>query len=207
MKKISLLVATYILTLGIAVSLPSLASALLITSDQYAIGGSWTQPGWSSIHETLEFDAIEAFIIEGATDFVDPGLEELPSDWVATLQHPDYSLATGSSTSLSFSTHFTADIDVSFTMDLLGHSGSWTDDDGNFQEGTVIDSSRCIWTWNPVSGAGSWSFTSVPEYTDHECFRISVPDAGMVWLLGSAFIGFAVFGIKKSKTRNGQRVI
>lgn len=28
----------------------------------------------------------------------------------------------------------------------------------------------------------------------------SIPDASMVWLLGSAFVGFAVFGMKKSKS-------
>jgi hypothetical protein len=175
--RIKMIKLILVLALGAVICLPGMAMA-------------WSQ----AINETYggPYDALEAFITGGATDF-SSAMSNMASGWTGSLDagYPDYTSGIGPSvTNMNFTLNFTADKSVPFTMDLL----AW---DGGILSGTMVDAAHATW-----SGSG-WSFkpftTDGTGYERPAAAVVPIPCAALLVGTGLLGLGFVPFRRKKTE--------
>ncbi len=184
MKRTKLLLVA---ALALVICLPGMAMAVTIAGGPVDNPIDWSQ-AWNEA-DVGNFNAVEAFITVGATDFQSP-ISGLPSGWTGNtyVGFPDYTNATGLvTTSLNFTTSFTVAQSVPFTMDLLAWNG------GILGTGTVVDAVHAIW-----SGAG-WSFVSFTTDGTGYARPSAVPIPPSALLLGSGLLGLVGLGWRRRK--------
>lgn len=159
---------------GILASFPTVASGLQIVGDPIE-GNSWRQR--FSQAEVGTFDTLEV-IMQVGSGFKPPGFDRFSdSRWSVDSTDKSYVLAIGISVSaLLWDIVFEGDLSQPLSFCFRAWEGGLG--------GTLKQSVCASWRWG-------WHISN----------NNSIPDASMVWLLGSAFVGFAVFGMKKSKSK------
>jgi hypothetical protein len=173
-----------VLALAISIGLTSPAKATLIDSGDPVEGDSWGQQFNES--GIGDFNKVEAFILEGPS-FEDPGFRILSSGWNTELVNPNYVRAWGSDLiNLTLEIRFSGEKSNPFSFLWI----AWDDT-------TVRNCAKATW------GGPGWVITQPVNESDYELDRsAAVPDAGIMWLLGPALIGFGLIARRNSRVES-----
>jgi hypothetical protein len=180
--------------------MPALALAL-----QYGLSWSpeektFTIRGWK-----YTFDRVDAFIVPDGyigndtdtIDFEDPGIQILSGgeDWTSSLVHPDYTMASGPSTTAWFLDPF----QFTLAFDQKGSDKIWIDI-LVWNTDTIKQTGKLRLTKDGDSWSNSWAVESGGDPSFYE--TASVPEPTTMLLLGSGLLGLGIFGRKRYLRRS-----
>lgn len=173
----------FLCALVLAICLPGIAAADLIDFGDPIEIGSWAQAFNES--GVGSFDAMEVFMVSGASDFNPPGFSNFSgAGWSGDVINPDYAVATGTAqTNMNFNIRFTSNQSTPFAFDFLAWEG------GVF--GTLKEAAHAVWT------GSSWNITAITNPDINGYNRVPIP--GALVLLGSGLLGLAGLGWRRSR--------
>jgi hypothetical protein len=184
MKTLSVVVATFVLTLSIMT--PAMAQ-------------EWTHFNWADLRPLgITFDKIELFIHNGNQTFVCPAFEDPqdpsgnPMDWEGGLINPNYVRATGTATqAVGWTDHYSGPQGETFTLTLLAWSGD-----------TFVFGGDCNWTGSSYSCPIWWTDPGADPHPDvyDRTEQYSIQDWANLIPLGLTFDVMELFIIAGNQT-------